>query len=84
MEEGNAVPFDHAAQGVVVGDDAGDLAIQLAAVPAVQQVGQAVGFATGHEHHALALGRIGDPPLHGEFPRDGREGLTEAGQIEGQ
>ena len=35
MMEGNTVPLDHAAQVIMIGDDATDLAVQFAAVPTV-------------------------------------------------
>ena len=76
MEERDAVPLDHAAQVVVVGDHAGNFAIELVGVPAMQQIGQAVGFAAGHQHHAFLLGRVGDPPGHGELFGDRRERLA--------
>ena len=44
VEIRDTVPLDHAAQVVVVGDHAGNLAVQFAAVPAVQQIGQAMGL----------------------------------------
>ncbi|MNO72606.1 hypothetical protein D3C76_635580 [compost metagenome] len=84
MEVGNAVPLHHAAQIVVVGDHAGDFAVQLTAVPAVQQVGQTVRLTAGHQHHALLHRGIGDPPIHGELTSDRGERLAEYVQIERQ
>ena len=84
VDERDAMPLDHAAQVVVVGNHAGNVAIQFVAVPAVQQVRQAVGLAAGHQHHAFLLRRVGDAPLHGEFPGDRRKRLIETVQVEGQ
>ncbi|MNV76033.1 hypothetical protein D3C71_1693630 [compost metagenome] len=75
MEVGNAVPLDHTAQIVMIGNHAGDIAVQFIAVPAVQQVSQAMRLATGHQHHAFFLRRISNPPLHGKLAGDGRKGL---------
>src|SRR3546814_15324174 len=36
----DTVPLHHAAQGVMVGNDTGNVAIKLIAVPAVQQISQ--------------------------------------------
>lgn len=84
MEVRNAMPLDHATQIVVVGDHAGNLAIEFIAVPTVQQIGQAMRLTTGHQHHALLLRRIGDTPLHGELAGNRRERLLETIQIERQ
>ncbi len=84
VEERDTVPLHHAAQVVVVGDHARDLAVQLIGVPAVQEVGQAVGLAAGHQHHALLLCRIGDAPGHGELFGDRRKGFTEGLDTEWQ
>ncbi|SVJ78820.1 Uncharacterised protein [Klebsiella pneumoniae] len=84
VEIRDTVPLDHAAQVVVVGDHAGNLAVQFAAVPAVQQIGQAMGLLAGHQHHALLHLGIGDPPFHGEFAGDRGESLAEAIQVERQ
>ena len=84
VEIGDAMPFHHAAQVVMVGDHAGNLAVQLAAVPAVQQVRQAMRLLAGHQHHALLHRRIGHPPLHGELLGNGCKGLAETVEIERQ
>ncbi|MCY1422496.1 hypothetical protein D9M71_381800 [compost metagenome] len=77
MEERDAVPLDHAAQVIVVGDHAGNIAIEFLGVPAVQQVSQAVGLTAGHQHHALLLVGIGDTPDHRELFGDRRERFAE-------
>ncbi|MNC25728.1 hypothetical protein D3C75_738270 [compost metagenome] len=84
MEERNTVPLDHAAQVVVVGDHTRDLAVQFIGVPAVQQVGQAVRLAAGHQHHALFLRRVGNAPGHGELFGDRRKRLAEGFDTEWQ
>ena len=78
------MPLDHAAQVVMVGDHASDLAVQLIAVPAVQQVSQAVGFAAGHQHHALFLLGVGDVPGHRKLFCDWRKCLAESLKTKGQ
>ncbi|MCY1430421.1 hypothetical protein D9M71_463700 [compost metagenome] len=72
----DAMPFDHAAQVIVVGNNAGDLAVEFIAVPTVQQIGKAMGLATGHQDHAFFLVGIGDTPDHGEFFGNRFESLT--------
>jgi hypothetical protein len=49
MVEGDAVPLDEAAEGVVVGDHAGDLDVELLRLPAGEQVVEAV-LLLGHQH----------------------------------
>ena len=80
----DAVPFDHAAQVLVVGNHAGDFAVQFIAVPAVQQVCQAVGFPTGHQHDAFFLRGVGNAPVHRKLFGDGRKGFTETFEVERQ
>ena len=79
---GDFVPLHHPAQVFMVRDNGGDVHIQLATVPAVQQIGHAVGFLAAHEHHFLGLGRVGNVPAHLEFPGDGLERGTELVQAE--
>ncbi|MCY1437948.1 hypothetical protein D9M71_541290 [compost metagenome] len=67
MVERDAMPFDHAAQVVVVGNDARDFAVEFIRVPAVQQIGKAMGLATGHQYHAFFLVGVSDTPDHGEL-----------------
>ncbi|MCY1413769.1 hypothetical protein D9M71_292060 [compost metagenome] len=67
MEERNAMPLDHAAQIVVVGNHARNIAVEFLGVPAVQQVSQAVGLTAGHEHDAFFLVGVGNTPDHGKF-----------------
>jgi hypothetical protein len=64
----------------VVGDDERDLALQLAAAPAPQQVEQAVVLAR-HEHgDPLRPRGVGEPPVHPEALADlGSEGVREVG-----
>ena len=48
----------------VVGDDRDQLAAELAAAPAPEQVGEAVVFARDHDRHPLGLARLGEAVLH--------------------
>jgi len=82
MEVWNPVPLDHAAQIVMVGNHARNVAIQLAAVPAMQQVGQAMRFTARHQNHALAPLGVGDTPLHGKLAGNRGKGLTEPVEVE--
>ncbi len=84
MEERDAMPLDHTAQVVVVGNNTRNLAIQFVRVPTVQQIGQAVGLTAGHQHHALLLGRIGNAPSHGELFGNRRERFAERLDTKGQ
>ena len=72
----NTVPLDHAAQVIVVGYDARDFTIQFVAVPAVQQIRQAVRFATGHQYNAFLLRRVCNAPHHRKLFGDWRKCLT--------
>src|SRR5690606_30383708 len=63
MMKGNIMPFDHAAQIVMIGNHTGYFTIQLTTVEAVQQIRQTMGLAAGHQHHFLALSRITHLPL---------------------
>jgi len=78
------MPLDHAAQVVMVGNHTGNFAVQFIAVPAVQQVRQAVGLAAGHQYHAFFLLGIGDLPGHGELFSDRRKRLAERLKTKGQ
>ncbi|MCY1437899.1 hypothetical protein D9M71_540790 [compost metagenome] len=73
----NAVPLHHAAQVIMVGNHAGDFAVQFIAVPAMQQVGQAVRLAAGHQHDTLLLFGIGDTPVHRELFGDRGKGFAQ-------
>lgn len=53
-------------------------------MPAMQQVGQAVRLAAGHQHHALFLRRVGNAPGHGELFGNGRKRLAEGFDTERQ
>jgi hypothetical protein len=80
----NAVPFDEAAQVFMVGDHAGNIHLQLAAAPAVQQIIQAM-VLFAHQHHQTFLdGRIGNLPGHAVFLRQRRKTTTEFRRIERQ
>lgn len=69
----NAVPLGERTHVVMIGNDADDIAIQLACLPAIQQIHQAVGFPGNHQHHAAALLGVYQRPLHVEFVGDGLE-----------
>ena len=50
----------------------------------MQQVGEAVRLAAGHQHDSLALGRVGDAPFHGKLARYWRKRLAKAIEIKRQ
>ncbi len=78
------MPLDEAAQVLVVGDHAGDVHLQLAAAPAVQQVVQAMVLLAHQHHQALLDGGIGQLPGHLELVRQSRETAAELRRIERQ
>jgi hypothetical protein len=82
--EGDAVPLHEAAEGFVVGDDAGDLDVQLVGLPARQQVVQAVLLLGHQDHHALLAGAVADAPVHLELGGDGGELVAQGLDAEGQ
>ena len=82
--EGDAVPLDETPEGVVVGDHAGDLDVELLRLPAGEQVVEAVLLLRDEDHDALLDRRVGDLPVHLEFFGDGGEALAELGEHEGQ
>ena len=64
MMEGDAMPLDETAKGVVVGDDAGNLDVEFLGLPARQQVVEAV-FLLGNEDDDALLDRaVVDLPGH--------------------
>ncbi len=83
MEIRNAMPLDHAAQVIVVRNHAGNIAIEFAAVPAMQQIRQTMGLAARHQHDPLALLGVGDAPLHGKLTGNRCKGVTKSVQVEG-
>ncbi len=74
VPEGHAVPLHEAAQVLVVGDHAGDVALELARPPAVEQVGQAVVLLAREQHDPLGHVGVADVPLHVELRGDVLEG----------
>ncbi len=82
--KGNAVPFDEAAEAVVIRDHAGDLDVQLACLPARQQVVQAMFLGADQDRHALFSRRIGHPPVHPQGRGQRREAAAQLIQGEGQ
>jgi hypothetical protein len=82
--EGDAVPLDEAAEGVVVGDHAGDLDVELLRLPAREQVVQAVLLLADQHHHALLDRGVGDLPVHLQLFGERAEALAELGEVEGQ
>ncbi|MNP75787.1 hypothetical protein D3C76_1729030 [compost metagenome] len=50
----------------------------------MQQVGEAVRLAAGHQHHALLLLGIGDTPVHRELFGNRRKGLAQGLDTERQ
>ena len=75
--ERNAVPFHQRAHVIVVGDDAGNLAIQITGLPAMQQVHQAMGVLGDHQHDTLLGSGVMHAPLHAELFTDRCEALAE-------
>ena len=73
MVEGNAVPLHHAAQVLMVGYDTGNLAGEVTALPAVQNIGETVGGVAGHYHHPLQLAVVPQGPAHPELLSQRRE-----------
>jgi hypothetical protein len=51
--EGDAVPLDEWTEGVVVGDDAGDFAVEIAAAESVEKIGEAVVLRAHQDDHPL-------------------------------
>jgi hypothetical protein len=54
----------------MIGNDTGNLAEQLVAVEAIEQIRQTMGFTAGHQYHPFGAGRVMDFPLHLEGGRD--------------
>ena len=83
--ERDAVPFDEAAEGVVVGDDAGDLDVEFLRLPARQQVVEAMLLLRHQQHQTLLHRRVADAPVHLQGLADGNaETIAELGQQERQ
>src|SRR5690554_1773878 len=61
----------------MIGDNRNNFRVDFVAVPTVQEVGHTVGLLTAHENHFFGLGRIGDMPIHIEFPGNRRKCSTE-------
>ncbi len=78
------MPLDEAAEGLVVGDDAGNVDIQLLRLPACQQVVEAVLLFGDEDDEALPHRGVGDAPVHLELGGDGLEAAAEFGEVEGQ
>ena len=70
------MPLHHAAQVFVVGYHTGYFTGQVTALPAVQDVRQAVGGVTGQDRHALRLAVVAQAPLHIVLRRQRREFLS--------
>ena len=79
---GHAVGVGQPARVFVVADDDRQLAVQFAALEAVQQVGHAVVELRHEQRHARLAARFGEPPRHPEAPGDGAEGGGEVGEVE--
>src|SRR5690606_21986843 len=56
MMDRNTLPLHHTAKIIMIGDYAGNLTVQLAAVESVQQISQAIELATGQLYDFLAFG----------------------------
>jgi len=79
--EGDAVAFHQRLEGGVVGDDGRDVHRQLAALPAEQQVVQAVAVLAHHQQHAGALGHGVDAGVHAELLAHGAEQAVQGGHV---
>jgi len=77
MVEGQFVPFDHAAEGVVVGHHADDVDRQGAVAPAVQQAVEAVTLLRHRDQHARAARAVVQRPAHVEARGARRERVTQ-------
>ena len=66
VHERDAEARDVVLDVAVVGQHEPDVGVELAAAPAPQQVEQAVVLARDEDRDALAIGRVGDRPLHRE------------------
>ena len=82
--EGDAVPFDETLEGVVIGDDAGNLDVQFLGLPAGQQIVEAVLLLGHHHHNALLHRAVTDLPVHLQRLGYGGEAAAEFRQHEGQ
>ena len=72
--EADAVPLHQPPQVLVVRDHARDVALELPAAPAVQEVGHAVVLLAREQHHPLRHVGVAQPPVHGELRRHRLEG----------
>ena len=71
-----------AAEVVVIGDHTGDVALELAGAPAVEQVGDAVVLLAGEEDHPLGHVGVAQAPCHVELPGHGLERGRQLGRPE--
>ena len=82
--ERDPVGLGQPARILVVAEDDRQFAVQLAALVAVEQIGQAmIEFRYEYGQTRLAA-RFGEPPDHPEAVRDGSESRGEVGQIEAE
>ena len=82
--ERDAVPLHEAAQVLVIRNHAGDVEVEVAALPAVQQIVQTMILLAHEYHHPFGPRRVGDLPLHGEVARERGEALREVLAVEWQ
>lgn len=71
--EGNAIEVGDGLVIGVIGNDQGDIAVEFADLVAVEQVDKTVVIPRNHDHHSLALARLGEAPFHGEAVSCGGE-----------
>ncbi len=79
--ERDAVPFDEGLEGVVVGNDAGNLDVEFARLPARQQIVETMLLFADQDHHPPLDRRIADLPGHRQIVGQYAEALAEFGQM---
>src|SRR5512135_132761 len=84
MDERDAMPLDETAQILVVGDHTGNIHLQFATAPAMQQVVEAMVLLAHQYHQALLDRRVGQLPGHLELVSQRRKPAAELVRIERQ
>ncbi len=84
MDEAQVLAFDHLAIGLMVGDHQRDVDVQIARLPAPEQVVQAVALFAHAQHHLHPFFALAQRPLGVQLGRHRRKRLAQRGQVEGQ
>jgi hypothetical protein len=79
------MPLDEAAEGLMVGNDAGNLDVEFLGLPAREQVVQTVFLLGNHDHDTFLDGAVIDPPVHRQrFRNLNPEAFAKFGKQAGQ